>query len=59
VRRRVIADRYGDIIAALYSGSDRVEVDAMVTFEDGREGHVTASLAITDLKPHAALDRAA
>ncbi len=59
VRRRVIADRYGDLVAALYSGRDRVEVDALVTFEDGREGHVTASLGITDLKPHAVLDHAA
>ncbi len=59
VRRSVIAERYGDLVAALYSGRDEVEVDALVTFEDGREGHITARLAITDLAPHAALDDAA
>ncbi len=49
VRRRVIDERYGELVAALYAGRDRVEVDALVTFEDGREGHVTASLVIADL----------
>ncbi len=59
VRRNVIAERYGDLVDALYSGRDRVEVDALVTFEDGRQGHITASLGITDLKPHGALGHAA
>jgi len=59
VRRTVIADRYGELVAALYSDRDRVEVDALVTFEDGREGHIIASLGISDLTPHPALDHAA
>ena len=59
VRRRVVAERYADLITALYDGSDRVEVDALVTFEDGREGHVKASLRIADLEPRKAVADAA
>ena len=59
VRRTVIAERYGELVAALFSDRDRVEVDALVTFEDGREGHITASLGIADLTPHPTLDHAA
>ncbi len=50
VRRRIIAERYGDLIEALYDGRDEVHVEAEVTFEDGRKGKIVADLAIRDAK---------
>ena len=48
VRRRFIAEKYDQIIDALYTGKDRVKVEAQMTFEDGRTGVVKADLAIAD-----------
>ncbi|MDX1593360.1 MAG: AMP-binding protein [Gammaproteobacteria bacterium] len=50
VRRRIIAERYGDLIEALYDGRDEVHVEAEVTFEDGRKGKIVADLKIRDTK---------
>ena len=58
VRRRFVADKYKDLIGALYDGSSEVKVEAKVTFEDGREGVIKADLAIRDLEPAAALAKA-
>ena len=46
VRRRIIAERYGELIAALYGDRDHVQVEAKVTYEDGRSGVLKADLAI-------------
>ena len=46
VRRRIIADRYGSLIEALYGETDHIEVESQVTFEDGRVGKMQADLAI-------------
>ena len=48
IRRSAIGDRYGELIAALYSGRDKVSVEAKVTYEDGREGVIKADLKIRD-----------
>lgn len=48
VRRRIVAERYADLIAALYSDRDEVHVEAEVTFEDGRKGRIDADLQIRD-----------
>ncbi len=50
VRRRIIADRYGELIEALYSDKDHIDVEAKVTFEDGRTGVIKADLKIRDCK---------
>jgi long-chain acyl-CoA synthetase len=50
VRRNVVSDRYGDLIAALYSDRDHCEVTATVTFEDGRTDTIHADLKIRDAK---------
>ena len=49
VRRRIIAERYGELIDALYSRRDSVAVEAKVTFDDGREGTIKATLKIRDV----------
>ena len=46
VRRRIVTERYGRLIEALYSDADRVQVESQVTFEDGRTGLVKADLKI-------------
>ncbi len=49
VRRRFIAEKYGDLIDALYSDRDTVFIETEVTFEDGRTGSVKAELAIQEV----------
>lgn len=46
VRRRIIEEKYGDIIAALYDGSHEVSTTTEVTYEDGRKGSISATLEI-------------
>jgi long-chain acyl-CoA synthetase len=46
VRRGYIANKYASLIEALYSELDRVQVEAQVTYEDGRTGTVRADLKI-------------
>ena len=48
VRRRIIEEKYGDIIAALYDGSTSVSTTTEVTYEDGRKGSISATLEIRD-----------
>ncbi|MDJ0949253.1 MAG: AMP-binding protein [Alphaproteobacteria bacterium] len=48
VRRNFIREKYDQIITALYSGADQVNVEAQVTFEDGRTGMIKADLEISD-----------
>ena len=50
VRRRIIEEKYGDIIAALYDGSAEVSTETEVTYEDGRKGSIRATLEIRDAK---------
>lgn len=50
VRRNIIADRYRPLIDALYDGSDRVQAETAVTYEDGRKGTISALLEIRDAK---------
>jgi long-chain acyl-CoA synthetase len=49
VRRRFIAEKYGPLIEALYSGRDRAEVEARVTYEDGRTATVRADVRIREV----------
>ena len=55
VRRGVIAQKYGDLITALYSNDGHVEIEAQVIFEDGRSGAIRADLQIRDITPTAVL----
>jgi len=48
VRRRIIAERYGALIEALYADADSVYADVEVTYEDGRTGRIAATLRIMD-----------
>jgi long-chain acyl-CoA synthetase len=48
VRRAYIAQKYAGLIEALYSERDRVEVEARITYEDGRTGTVRADVRIRE-----------
>lgn len=49
VRRSAVSERYGELIEALFSDKDHLEVEAEVTFEDGRKGQITADVKIRDV----------
>ena len=53
VRRRVIAERYGALIEAMYGDDDSVDFETRATFEDGRVGIVRAHVPIRQARPFA------
>nr|WP_286197113.1 AMP-binding protein [Tropicibacter sp. R15_0] len=50
VRRKIIGEKFGDLVEALYGGKDEVYTETEVTYEDGRKGKITATLQIRDTK---------
>ncbi len=49
VRRRFIAERYADLISALYSENDTVQVETTITYQDGRTATIKTNLHIESL----------
>lgn len=50
VRRGVIAERYKDIIDALYSSADTINIDAEITLQDGGKQRVKTVLHVENLQ---------
>jgi len=48
VRRRIVEEKFEDIIDALYDGSSEISTKTEVTYEDGRKGSISATLEIRD-----------
>ena len=48
VRRRIVEEKFVDLIDALYGGKSEIYTETEVTYEDGRKGKITATLAIRD-----------
>jgi long-chain acyl-CoA synthetase len=48
VRRKFVAEKYGNLIDALYTGKESVDVEATFTYEDGRSTTMRANLRIRD-----------
>jgi long-chain acyl-CoA synthetase len=59
VRRRIIEEKFGDLIAALYDGSKTVSTTTEVTYEDGRKGSISATLEIRDVETRAVASKVA
>ena len=54
VRRGVIAEKYGEIIDTIYSDADSVDVDTVITFQDGSNQRIKTTLNIIRLDAAAA-----
>jgi long-chain acyl-CoA synthetase len=50
IRRRFVAEKYAAVVEALYGGADAVELSAAITYEDGRTGTLTSTIAIDDVE---------
>jgi long-chain acyl-CoA synthetase len=48
VRRRIIEEKFADLIEALYAGKTEQYTETEVTYEDGRKGKISATLEIRD-----------
>ncbi len=46
VRRNIIADKFSDLLGALYDGSSEIYTTTEVTYEDGSKGSISATLEI-------------
>ena len=49
VRRRIVEEKFSDLITALYDGSTQQYTETEVTYEDGRKGKISATLQIMDV----------
>ncbi|WP_416914932.1 MAG: AMP-binding protein [Roseicyclus sp.] len=48
VRRRIIEEKFADLIDALYAGKAQQYTETEVTYEDGRKGKISATLELRD-----------
>ncbi|WP_026479531.1 AMP-binding protein [Ahrensia sp. 13_GOM-1096m] len=49
VRRSVVAEKYADIIDTIYSDKGYVDIDTMITFQDGSQQRIQTVIAVRDL----------
>ena len=49
VRRKIVGEKFEDLIDALYDGSTSVNTETEVTYEDGRKGSIKATLELRDV----------
>jgi long-chain acyl-CoA synthetase len=59
VRRKFVAEKYAEVIAAFYNDAKQVQVTMEITFEDGRKSTLTSDIVIHDLAPAEPVRRAA
>ena len=48
VRRKIIGEKFEDLVNALYGGLTSIYTETEVTYEDGRKGQISATLEILD-----------
>ncbi len=49
VRRKIVGEKFADLVDALYGGKDEIYTETEVTYEDGRKGSISATLEIRDV----------
>jgi len=50
VRRKIIGEKFDDLVTALYDGAPSIYTETEVTYEDGRKGKIKATLEIRDAR---------
>ena len=48
VRRRIVEEKFSDLVEALYGGKEEIYTTTEVTYEDGRKGSISANLTLID-----------
>ena len=48
VRRKIVGEKFDDLVDALYGGAEEIYTETEVTYEDGRKGKISATLKIRD-----------
>ncbi|MCF8481385.1 MAG: long-chain fatty acid--CoA ligase [Rhodospirillum sp.] len=51
VRRGVIAEKYAKEITAIYAGNEKVDIDTVITFQDGTKSRIQTRLTVETLIP--------
>jgi long-chain acyl-CoA synthetase len=59
VRRSFIAEKYGPLVDALFTGKQIQHIETQVKFEDGRTGTIAADIKIAEAKRFPAVTKAA
>jgi long-chain acyl-CoA synthetase len=59
VRRGVIGEKYGDIVQAIYADRPRIDVDTVITFQDGTRQRIRTTLQVVTMQTQAPLAQAA
>jgi long-chain acyl-CoA synthetase len=59
VRRGVVAEKYADIIEAIYAGKSEVKIDTEIAFQDGSRQRIRTTMPIASLGAPAAAKRSA
>jgi long-chain acyl-CoA synthetase len=59
VRRRFIAQKFDQLVGAMYGGLNEQYIETAVRFEDGRTGKISATLKVIDAEIFSALKKAA
>jgi long-chain acyl-CoA synthetase len=50
VRRRLVAERYHEIVGALYGESDRLDIKTSITYQDGRTAQINTCLRVATIE---------
>lgn len=53
LRREFMEQRYKELIEAIYGGKEKIDVQAQVTYRDGRKGVVTTSIQLRSMRKEA------
>jgi long-chain acyl-CoA synthetase len=49
LRREVVMDRYVDLVTGLYDGSDQIDMELTITYQDGRESDESGTMRVVDV----------
>lgn len=59
VRRGVVSEKYDDIIGAIYGNAAEVDIDTVITFQDGSKQRVRTTLPVAEMLPAPVMQAAA